>query len=161
MGCFDESLSFYDEQKGKQYALKDSQLARPIKRIPGLALPDGNHIYKGEPLPLHLYDFAMHLYHNWKNPKALMFYVPKLENEEEAQYVHDLIETAETMIKELHPEYQMGSIGLFIVFENPRAIFRIAEIAENCIHTFRGSLDGDFLASAVRLLSTMKTTAFL
>ena len=54
-----------------------------------------------------------------------MFYVPKLENEEEAQYVHDLIETAETMIKEIHPEYQMGTIGLFIVFENPSDI-RIA-----------------------------------
>lgn len=153
MGCFDESLSFYDERKQKQYALKDRQLARPIKRIPGLALPDGNHIYKGEPLPLHLYDFAMHLYHNWQNPKALMFYVPKLENEEEAQYVHDLIETAETMIQELHPEYQMGSIGLFIVFENPRAIFRIAEIAENLHPYFVGGSLGwhDFLASAARL----------
>ncbi len=153
MGCFDESLSFYDERKQKQYSLKDSQLARPIKRIPGLALPDGNHIYKGGPLPLHLYDFAMHLYHNWHNPKALMFYVPKLENEEEAQYVHDLIETAESMIKELHPEYQMGSIGLFIVFENPRAIFRIAEMAENLHPYFVGGSLGwhDFLASAARL----------
>ena len=153
MGCFDESLSFYDERKQKHYALKESQLARPIKRIPGLALPDGNHIYKGEPLPLHLYDFAMHLYHNWHNPKALMFYVPKLENEEEAQYVHDLIETAETMIKALHPEYRMGTIGLFIVFENPRAIFRIAEIAENLHPYFVGGSLGwhDFLASAARL----------
>ena len=153
MGCFDESLSFYDERKQKQYSLKDSQLASPIKRIPGLALPDGNHIYKGDPLPLHLYDFAMHLYHNWHNPKALMFYVPKLENEEEAQYIHDLIETAESMIKELHPEYQMGSIGLFIVFENPRAIFRIAEMAENLHPYFVGGSLGwhDFLASAARL----------
>ena len=95
----------------------------------------------------------MHLYHNWNNPKALMFYVPKLENEEEAKYVHDLIETAETMIKELHPEYQMGSIGFFIVFENPRAIFRIAEIAENLHPYFVGGSLGwhDFLASAARL----------
>ena len=153
MGCFDESLSFYDERKQKHYALRDSQLARPIKRIPGLALPDGNHIYKGEPLPLHLYDFAMHLYHNWHNPKALMFYVPKLENEEEAQYVHDLIDTAEHMVKELHPEYQIGTVGLFIVFENPRAIFRIAEIADNLHPYFVGGSLGwhDFLASAARL----------
>ena len=153
MGCFDESLSFYDDKKKKHYTLKDGQLARPIKRIPGLALPDGNHIFNGEPLPLHLYDFAMHLYHNWFNSKALMFYIPKLENEEEAEYVHSMIRTAELMIQKLHPEYQVGSVGVFIVFENPRAIFRISEIAESLYPYFVGGSLGwhDFLASAARL----------
>ena len=153
IGCFDKDLEFDDQRKGKQYRLKDEKLAIPIKRIPGLALPDGNHLYQGEPLPLHLYDFAMHLYHNWNKPEALMFYVPKLENEEEAHYLKMMIHHAETLIKELNPEYKIGSVGLFIVFENPRAIFRIKEMANNLHPYFVGGSLGwhDFLASTARL----------
>ena len=153
IGCFDKTLAFDDLKKGKKYRLKDDGLALPIKRIPGLALPDGNHLYKEKALPLHLYDFAMHLFHNWSKPEALIFYVPKLENEEEATYVKNMIQTAEMMCKELHPSYQIGSVGLFIVFENPRAIFRIHEIA-NALHPYfvGGSLGWhDFLASTARL----------
>ena len=139
IGCFDKNLEFDDFRKGKkQYRLKDDKLAIPIKRIPGLALPDGNHLYQGEPLPLHLYDFAMHLYHNWNKPEVLMFYVPKLENEEEAAYLKTMIHHAETLIQELHPQYKIGSVGLFIVLENPRAIFRIKEIANNLHPYFVG-----------------------
>lgn len=153
IGCFDKTLAFDDLKKGKTYRLKDDGLALPIKRIPGLALPDGNHLYKEKALPLHLYDFAMHLFHNWSKPEALIFYVPKLENEEEATYVKNMILEAETRIKALHPRYQIGSVGLFIVFENPRAIFRIHEIA-NALHPYfvGGSLGWhDFLASTARL----------
>ncbi len=153
IGCFDKNLEFDDLKKGKQYRLKNEKLAIPIKRIPGLALPDGNHLYQGEPLPLHLYDFAMHLYHSWNKPEALIFYVPKLENEEEAAYLKTMIHHAETLIQELHPQYKIGSVGLFIVFENPRAIFRIKEIANNLHPYFVGGSLGwhDFLASTARL----------
>lgn len=153
IGCFDKNLSFDDEKKGKRYRLKDEKLAIPIKRIPGLALPDGNHLYQGEPLPLHLYDFAMHLYHNWNKPEALMFYVPKLENEEEAHYLKTMIQHAEILLQQLFPEYKIGSVGLFIVFENPRAIFRIKEMANNLHPYFVGGSLGwhDFLASTARL----------
>ena len=153
IGCFDHSISFDDQRKNKQYRLKESHLAIPIKRIPGLALPDGNHLWKENVLPLHLYDFAMHLFHNWARPEALIFYVPKLENEEEAAYLHDMIETAEKKIQELHPEYKVGTVGLFIVFENPRAIFRIKEMAEVLHPYFIGGSLGwhDFLAATARL----------
>ena len=153
IGCFDKNLAFDDLKKGKKYRLKDEKLAIPIKRIPGLALPDGNHLYHGEALPLHLYDFAMHLFHNWNKPEALIFYVPKLENEEEAHYLKTMIEHAELLIQQLHPEYKLGSVGLFIVFENPRAIFRIKEMANNLYPYFVGGSLGwhDFLASTARL----------
>ena len=61
IGCFDRTLSLDTEKK--QYRLAETGLAKPIKRIPGLALPDGNHLYQGNPLPLHLVDFVFHLYH--------------------------------------------------------------------------------------------------
>lgn len=153
VGCFDGTLSFHDEKRGKTYRLDDSGLSKPIKRIPGLALPDGNHLLEGNPLPLHLFDFAMHLWHNRTRPEALVFYVPKLENEEEAAYLKGLIESAEKKIQQVEPNYQFGTIKLFIVFENPRAIFRIREIAKVLHPHFLGGSLGwhDFLASAARL----------
>jgi malate synthase len=151
--CYEQNISFDDSRKNKQYRLKETKLAIPIKRIPGLALPDGNHLWKGDVLPLHLYDFALHLYHNWKIPQSLVFYIPKLENEEEAIYLRTVIEVAENLIKKENPQYELGSVRLFIVFENPRAIFRIKEIAEELHPYFVGGSLGwhDFLASTARL----------
>ena len=153
VGCFDGTLEFRDEARGKSYRLDESGLSKPIKRIPGLALPDGNHLLEGNPLPLHLFDFAMHLWHNRSRKEALVFYVPKLENEEEAAYLKGLIESAERRIKEVEPSYELGTIKLFIVFENPRAIFRIREMARVLEPHFLGGSLGwhDFLASAARL----------
>ena len=153
IGCFDGSLSFEDANSGKSYQLDKTGRSIPIKRIPGLALPDGNHLLNGNPLPLHLFDFAMHIFHNWSRPEALLFYIPKLENEFEAAYFKGLIQAAEAQIKKLHPEYQTGSVRLFIVFENPRAIFRIREIARTLHPYFLGGSLGwhDFLGSTARL----------
>ncbi|MGJ8725180.1 MAG: hypothetical protein ACSHYB_11530 [Roseibacillus sp.] len=153
VGCFDGTLEFHDEKRGKSYRLDESGLSKPIKRIPGLALPDGNHLLEGNPLPLHLFDFAMHLWHNRTREEALVFYVPKLENEEEAAYLKGVIDSAERWIQEVEPSYVLGTIKLFIVFENPRAIFRIREIAQILEPHFLGGSLGwhDFLASAARL----------
>ena len=153
VGCFDGTLRFEDPNNGKTYQLDETGRSIPIKRIPGLALPDGNHLLDGNPLPLHLFDFAMHLFHNWNRPEALMFYIPKLENEFEAEYLKQLIVAAETKLKELHQEYEIGTVGLFIVFENPRAIFRIQEIANALAPYFLGGSLGwhDFLGSTARL----------
>ena len=153
VGCFDRTLKLDDDIRGKKYRLKDSHLAIPIKRIPGLALPNGNHLWDEEPIPFHIYDFCMHLFHNWNKPEALVFYVPKLENEEEAAYLHDMIRYAEQAMQQREPSYELGQVGLFIVFENPRAIFRIQEMA-NALHPYfiGGSLGWhDFLASTARL----------
>lgn len=153
VGCFDGTIRFEDERQGRIYQLDEQGLSKPIKRIPGLALPDGNHLLNGNPLPLHLYDFAMHLWHNRARKEALVFYVPKLENEEEAAYVKNLIDRAEARIQAIDPGYQSGTIKLFIVFENPRAIFRIREIARVLHPHFLGGSLGwhDFLASTARL----------
>ncbi|MES2526396.1 MAG: serine hydrolase [Bdellovibrionota bacterium] len=145
--CLDGTIEF------EKYKLADDKLALPIKRFPGLALPSFFLFYQNEALPLHLYDFAMHLFRNWKNPKALAFYVPKLENEEEAAYIRLMMETAEKKINKLHPEYKMGSIRLMIVLENPRAVFRVHEMMDALHPYFAGASLGwhDYLASTARL----------
>ncbi len=153
VGCFDGSLRFEDE-RGRTYALADDKLSRPIKRVPGLALPDGAHLLNGSPLPLHLYDLVQHVWHNRDRPEALVFYVPKLENEEEAAYLRRLISATEAAVCARHPTYRVGTIRVLLVFENPRAIFRIRDMAAALGPHFVGGSLGwhDFLASTARLL---------
>jgi len=152
-GCFAGTLTFVDAARGRSYRLADAGLARPIKRVPGLALPDGNHLLDGQPLPLHLFDLVMHVWHNRHLPQALALYVPKLENEEEAAYLRALIETTEAQIHAVDPTYPRGSVRVILVFENPRAIFRIREMAAALGPHFLGGSLGwhDFLASTARL----------
>ena len=148
--CFAGTLTV---EEGKKYELAQDKLSLPIKRFPGLALPCFFLFYKNQPLPLHLYDFALHFFANWHNKKALAFYVPKLENEEEAKYIRLMLQTAEEMMHQLHPEYEVGTIRLMIVLENPRAVFRANEIIDELYPYFVGASLGwhDYLASTARL----------
>jgi malate synthase len=133
--------------------LAERGLAIPIKRVPGLALPDGSHLLDGNPLPLHLYDLVSHVWHHRRRPEALVLYVPKLENEEEAGYLRALVEATERAVASRDPGFVPGAIRLLLVFENPRAIFRIREMAAALGPYFLGGSLGwhDFLASTARL----------
>jgi len=151
--CFDGTLEFTDPITGKEYKMNPNKRAIPIKRIPGLALPCSFLFYKNIPMPLHLYDFALHLFKNWHNPKSLTFYIPKLENEEEAAYIHKMISCSENMIKKIHPKYILGTVRVLIVLENPRAVFRVNEIMDELYPYFVGASLGwhDYLGSTARL----------
>jgi malate synthase len=153
VGCFDRTLRYEDPSRGRTYELADDKLSLPIKRVPGLALPDGAHLLHGNPLPLHLYDLVQHVWHNRDRPEGLVFYVPKLENEEEAAYLRALIDATEEQVLARHPAYVVGSIRVLLVFENPRAIFRIRAMAAALGPHFVGGSLGwhDFLASTARL----------
>lgn len=153
-GCLSGSLRHVDPTSGRVYQLADDGLALPIKRIPGLALPCSFLLCDGDPVPLHLYDLALHLYQHWADPQALAFYIPKLENEEEAQYVHDVIARAEGMIAKQHSRYRLGSVRVLVVLESARAVFRINEIIDALHPHFAGASLGwhDFLASTARVM---------
>jgi malate synthase len=153
IGCFDGTLAWDDTQRGRAYRLASTGRAKPIKRVPGLAMPDGSHLLEEQPLPLHLYDLVMHVWHNRLRPEALVIYFPKLENEEEAAYLRTLIETAEAAVAAREPRYVRGAVRVLVVFENPRAIFRIRAVAAALGPHFLGGSLGwhDFLASTARL----------
>ncbi|MBI2376262.1 MAG: serine hydrolase [Deltaproteobacteria bacterium] len=155
--CFDGTLIF--NEGGKTYALEATHRALPIKRFPGLALPSTFLFYERSPIPLHLYDFALHVFRNHKDPRALVFYVPKLENEEEAAYVHEMVASAEKLLRARDPSYSPGTIRLMIVLENPRAILRAHEIIDELHPYFAGASLGwhDYLASTARLMKEHST----
>lgn len=150
--CFNGSLSFTDARSGKGYVIADSGRSLPIKRVAGLALPDGNHLLDGVPLPLHLIEFVQHAWLNHRDPKALVYYLPKLENEEEAGYIAELVRATESALGRCGRPLA-GTIRLLLVFENPRAIFRIQEMAAALHPYFVGGSLGwhDYLASTARL----------
>jgi malate synthase len=154
MACFRHDIAFDDPNTGRRYRLQEDGLSIPIKRVPGLALPSVSFFFDGRPMPLHLVDFALHLFHNRDIPEALVFYVPKLEGEKEALYFAQVVRTAENLLKKHNPGYGAGTVRLFVVFENPRAIFRIPEMAEALHPYFVGGSLGwhDFLASTARLM---------
>ncbi len=152
-GCFDASLTLTDERSGKRYSIADERRSIPIKRVAGLALPDGHHLLDGAPLPLHLLELVQHALLHSGNPEALTFYFPKLENEEEAAYLAALFTRIEDHLVGLDATYRRGTIRVLIVFENPRAIFRIRAIARALAPFFLGGSLGwhDYLASTARL----------
>jgi malate synthase len=153
LGCFDGTIRFEDAARGRTYALAPEGRSRPIKRVPGLAIPDGSHLLDGEPLPLHLVDLVLHVWHNRARPEALCLYFPKLENEEEAAYLKALLATTEAAVRARDDAYALGQVRVLVVFENPRAIFRIREMAAALSPYFLGGSLGwhDFLASTARL----------
>ncbi len=150
--CFDGTLEAPDPARGT-LRMADTGRARPIKRVPGLAIPDGTHFLDGQPVPLHLYDLVLHVWHNRRIPEALVLYVPKLENEEEAAYLHDLLAATDRAVGARDPAYVPGHVRVLLVFENPRAIFRIREMGAALRGYFLGGSLGwhDFLASTARL----------
>jgi len=152
-GCFERTLSYDDPHTGKSYRLAEDGLALPVKRIPGLALPDGDHLLDGAPLPLHLVELVQHIWSNRNQSEARVLYFPKLENDEEAAYLARVIDAAERAVQRRFSDYPLGSVRVILVFENPRAIFRIREMAEALFPYFLGGSLGwhDFLASTARL----------
>ena len=152
-GCFEGTLTFTAPSSTKTYTLADTRRSIPIKRVAGLALPDGHHLLDGSPLPLHLVELVQHALLHHKNPEALAFYFPKLETEEEAAYLASLFRRIEDHLVTIDPAYTRGTIRVLVVFENPRAIFRIRNIAAALAPFFLGGSLGwhDFLASTARL----------
>jgi malate synthase len=151
-GCFDGTLTFTDPRTGRAYRLADSGRSLPIKRVAGLALPDGHHLLDGSPLPLHLVELVQHVWLHRDRPEAQVLYLPKLENEEEAAYIAALLATTEAAVRARHPAYA-ATVRIMVVFENPRAIFRIREMAAALHPWFLGGSLGwhDYLASTARL----------
>ena len=108
------------EQRGARGGLGGSSpTAVAIKRLPGLELPDVGMILHGNPLPLHLVDFCLHIFFvrgmrkdGEPDGQELPFYMPKLETENEAKYVHRLFATATKILKGTASDQRLASPGI-------------------------------------------------
>jgi len=119
----------------------------PIKRIPGLGI--SCNFTNG--IPLYLYELLNFFLSN-RTQESLCFYIPKLENEEEASYLCAVLKATEEIL-DTEFNIRFKSIKVLVVIENPRAIFRVNEIMDELYPYFAGASLGwhDFLAGAARL----------
>ena len=120
------TISFTDEKSGKSYALGDDP-AVLIARVRGLHLDEKNVLYKGEPIPGCLMDFAFYFLTNQEqlraNGSGPYFYVPKLEHYEEARWWNEVFTLAEE-----HVGIPIGTIKATMLIETLPAVFEMDEI---------------------------------
>lgn len=120
------TISFTDEARGKHYALSDNP-ALLIARVRGLHLPEKHILWRGEPLPGALVDFAMYVFHNYqqrlKNGSGVYFYLPKLQHSSEAAWWSQVFTFTED-----HLGLERGTIRATILIETLPAVFQMHEI---------------------------------
>ena len=80
----------------------------------------------------------MHMFHNWNRPQSLIFYIPKLENEEEARLYPFSHRPSRNHAPAAAPFLSKRIGGTVYRFENPRAIFQIQEMADALYPYFVG-----------------------
>ncbi len=121
------TLSFTSPE-GKEYSLKsDDELAVLIVRPRGWHLDEKHITWRGEPLAGGLLDFGLYFFHNAKaaldRGTGPYFYLPKLENAEEAQLWADIFAFAEDYVG-----VQKGTIKATVLIEVITAVFEMHEI---------------------------------
>eukprot|EP00392_Amoebophrya_sp_AT5.2_P011197 g11272.t1 len=144
-GLRDSPNSTTGSSRAKQ---KHPLRVRPVQRLPGLELPAAGNIFTtsrsgGGVLPLHLVAVCYHLAYlydrtflQWHELAAdeelpyesILFYIPKMETVEEARYWKNLADKAEQFFEEELGCRPFFDIKFLVVFENPRAFLRMAEI---------------------------------
>ncbi|MFN8972258.1 MAG: malate synthase A [Alphaproteobacteria bacterium] len=92
----------FQSPEGKSYTLNKDHLAVLIVRPRGWHLPEHHVRYLGQPIAGALFDFGLYFFHNAKERLArgtgCYFYLPKLENHEEAQLWADIFAFSETAL---------------------------------------------------------------
>lgn len=117
----------YQSPEGKEYTLNGSGLATLIVRPRGWHLPERHVTQDGAPICGALLDFGLYFFHNAKERLARgtgpYFYLPKLENAEEAQLWADVFAFSEEYIG-----IPTGSIKATVLIEVITATFEMHEI---------------------------------
>jgi malate synthase len=92
------TLRFFDPVTGKEYKLKD-KTAILMVRPRGLHMEERHIRFEGRPVSAAFFDFGLYLFHNAREllerGTGPYFYLPKLENYQEAQLWSDVLMLAE------------------------------------------------------------------
>ncbi|OYW14183.1 MAG: malate synthase A [Rhodospirillales bacterium 12-54-5] len=143
----------YSSPEGKAYTLNKENLAVLIVRPRGWHLPERHVTWNGEPISGALLDFGLYFFHNAKERLARntgpYFYIPKLENAEEAKLWADIFAFSEDYLGIAH-----GTIKATILIEVLTAAFEMHEI----LHALRDYAVGlncgrwDYIFSTIKKL---------
>lgn len=121
-----KTITFTDSRTNKLYKLSDNP-ATLLVRPRGWHLPEKHVLIHGKPMSGSLFDFGLFFFHNAKELLARgsgpYFYVPKLQNAEEAKLWDDVFTYAENRLKIPH-----GSIKVTVLIEHLLAAFECDEI---------------------------------
>lgn len=119
-------IDFYDDARGKEYALKD-KIATLLVRPRGWHLEEQHILIDGTPAAGGIVDFALYFFHNHARLKANgtgpYFYLPKMESHLEARLWNDIFIAAQDMLG-----VDQGTIKATVLIETILAAFEMDEI---------------------------------
>lgn len=120
------TLAFDDEARGKSYRLND-ETATMIVRPRGWHLEEAHVTVDGNPMSASLFDFGLHFFHNAKKlaeqGKGPFYYLPKIENYQEARLWNDVFNFAQAALG-----IENGTIKATVLIETLPAAFQMDEI---------------------------------
>lgn len=120
------TISYFDENKGKSYDLV-SNPAQLLARPRGLHLPEKHIQYNDKPIAGCLMDFALYFFHNYQTRAqkgdGVYYYIPKLENMEEAKWWDDVFTFTEDYFS-----VERGTIKATVLIETLPAVFQMEEM---------------------------------
>jgi malate synthase len=116
----------FTNPKGKHYSLNE-QTATLLVRARGWHLHEKNFLVDEEPISGGIFDFGLYFFHNARNliekGSGPYFYLPKLQNHEEAWLWNDIFEMAQDKL-----DIPRGTIKATVLIEHILAAFETEEI---------------------------------
>lgn len=140
----------YDTPQGKHYELAD-KTATLMVRPRGWHLNEEHVLVNGKPISASLFDFGLYLYHNaeklLQKGSGPYFYLPKVENHEEAKLWDDVFRFAQDELN-----LGTGAIRATVLIETILAAFEMDEILYSLKDHSAGLNAGrwDYLFSAIK-----------
>ena len=130
------TIAFTDAKTGKAYQLNE-KTAVLLVRPRGLHMEEKHVLLDGAPVSASFFDFGLYLFHNHAQLAARKtgpyFYLPKLENWQEAALWSDVISHAEDTLG-----LARGTVRVTVLIETITAAFQMDEI----LHTLQDHIAG-------------------
>ncbi|QDK36176.1 malate synthase A [Bdellovibrio sp. NC01] len=146
----------HEGDNGKIYSLNE-ELATLVVRPRGLHLEEKNFLIRGQAISASLFDFGLYFFHNAKElirrGSGPYFYLPKLENHEEAGWWNDVFNFTQDRLK-----IPRGTIRATVLIETITAAFEMEEI----LYVLKDHASGlnagrwDYIFSLIKKFHTQK-----
>ncbi len=148
--AYDRTIT-HESVDGRRVGLVDDP-ATMMVRTRGWHLDEYNFVVDGQPVSASLFDYGLCVFHNWRTAadhgSGPYFYLPKLENREEAGLWNDVFDHTEAELG-----MATGTIRATVLIEHILAAFQMDEI----LHELRNHVTGLHTGNWDYLFSINKT----